>query len=973
MITSPKRKGIVLMVSYFVVLVLLTLTVAFFSRAIYEQKSVQRHDDFLKALYNAEKAVAYAYYESGDKGWAWYTHKWDAPGTSLLSENLTTADALRTQGANVDCFFQLGGPDDGCYIANDGSFVLKTFPDPNIDNVTVVRAKGISNQLERVVEYRIAREPIFDFAWWTPYNLYLDNIGNNVNGGRIHSNGNIWMRNSKRLYGVDTLSTGKDKSIYYAWNTYYAPGYYDWYMDGSSNINGEVPLPHLDTPRRWAGTGDEQGYGTQHPWKYLDSSGDWRWRRYGSEYAGSWPPRDWRDEDSFFYGCDQARYNQAVDAKEVNYYNTWIYPAQKDAAGDIAFDASGNVLLEPVEQIPAELEGAMWDWEKYYNFSGTFGGSSQQELKFTIYDPDNPQTPKYVEDTRWKIEAGEVVMTGLDDPAGITYWAMLQDYNYWKAIGYSDDDAETWGLGADNFSRINQELLDGTYASEVPAGQNTIQVDNTNSMKQQQAWNDFLANSDHLEGVLLANERGQDIEPPRFATTYQEKSQKAGLYLSKSAGSYTLKYGKAGEVSYTVSAGDACAAYSDYGDPNDYWACLEDSIDLLVKRLNTDAKGVMLGGNQKAARKVKFINTYTNQTNTVLELDLHKMETAGTFPANGIIYSEVPVRLANANQLPYTGNPKKATFNLICEENIYLKGDYNNPSSDIQWMPSAIISKKFIYELSDSFNDPGWQGYDDGFSDTLSSNTAALPAFRIYPNYPYVYAQVDGAGQPILTAGNKLIEADPSAGGGGWLYYGNYLSGTAEYNATIALRNEIQNAWWATFDQNDPTGMQTYITNTGHPIIDNQEWGAMPNRVESDTTYNCLMASYWNNIDDYGNDRSGIPTGALLERWISAAQYNTSSASYMDRTMNGAYFQLDAQGFTALSGDGVDLVDIPLDTRPASRPYYSNYWGPYYQGWDGHNPRSYDSRFRNALLAQNRPIFLGGGQSSWREIETSAF
>jgi hypothetical protein len=133
------------------------------------------------------------------------------------------------------------------------------------------------------------------------------------------------------------------------------------------------------------------------------------------------------------------------------------------------------------------------------------------------------------------------------------------------------------------------------------------------------------------------------------------------------------------------------------------------------------------------------------------------------------------------------------------------------------------------------------------------------------------------------------------------------------------------------------------------------------------------MASYWNKLSDSGSIYKGIPTGALLERWIDAAQYGTTSTSYMDRIMNGAYFQLDKEGFAALSGEGVDLLDIPRDIRSASRPYGGPYWGPYYQGWDGNNPRSYDQRFRDPRLSQNTPIFFGGGESSWREIAVSAF
>lgn len=940
MITIRNQKGMVLITAYIVILILAGFITAFFFRAIQESGLVQGQNDSMKALSNAEKAVAYAYFESSKKGWEWFTHNWNSEGD--LVSVIPSPSAVRTQGGSADCYFVSSGNDQGCYAAKDGSFILKTFPDPRVQDVTVVKAKGISGNVQRLIEYRISRVAIYDFAWWTPYDLNLNNVGNNVNGGRVHTNGNIYMYSGKRLYGVDKMTTGKDKGIYYAWNTYYGPGYYDWYVDGSSNINGEVPIPHLGSPdasiptagtfRRWAGTKETDPYTTQTPWLYQDALGTWRWRSYGSVYVNTWPPRDWRDTEDFFYGDSQARYNVTVSGKVLNSQNTWIYPAKKDADGDIVFDAKGNIVQELPEQIPAELEGALWDWTKYNNY-GKFGGKSQEALKFTVYDPVTAGK-KPIEETRWKIVTDPI--TGkksvvMVDPAegGSTYWQMLQDYNYWKAIGYSDADAQTWS------THINPELLDGTYGSEVPAGQTTIKVDYTNSMKQTAAWNNFLSQSG-LDDVLLANENGENMEAPRFATTYKEKSEKAGLYFSKTGGTVTLNYGVATGVTYNAKT---CPAY-DPANPDAYWTCLEQSIDLLVNTLNTDVNGNPLPVEQQTAKKVKFINTYTNKWNVVLELDLEKMKNAGTFPSNGILYSEVPVRLSNAKLLP----SNNATFNVIGEENVYLKGDYNNygttqEEKNSNWMTSAVISKKQIYTLSSDFNDP-----------------QVTPAFVNYPNYPYVYVTTDATG--------NFIEADPKAGGGTWVYYGNYPSTSVQYNQALNLMSAINTDWRTTFNKNDPTGSSLYTVSSSHPIIDGQTWGVMPNRVQNNHTYNCLFASYYN------GSSAGIPTGVNLERWINDA------GSLRTKTMNGAYFQLDygdeddPNRFTAHKSDGpVDyFYYATFDYRASSRVAGSPYSGPYWLENSPSNPRSYDARFRNPLLAKNKGIFFGGGESSWREI-----
>ncbi|MFH1129007.1 MAG: hypothetical protein V1699_06345 [Candidatus Omnitrophota bacterium] len=946
------QKGVILIIALAVILMLMGLSATFFMRVISQRGLSQRQSDSLKAFYNAEKALSYAYFESAAAGWNWFTHDWDADN----GDDVPLSSPPASLRAGADTYFIAAGADQGCYAANDGSFILKAFADPQAASVTLVRAKGISGSVERVLEYRITRTAIYDFAWWTPYSLNINNVGENVNGGRIHSNGNIYMYNSKRLYGVDTISTGKNKGVYYVWDNYYGPGYYDYYMDGSSNINGEVPIPDLGKPdvsipgsgtfRRWAGTTSAESTQAQSPWLYYYAANDkWYYRSYGSAYAGQWPPRDWSNEESFFYGNSEARYNSNVGGKILNTFNTWIYPVKKDSDGNIIFDSDGKVVQELPEQIPAELEGAMWDWTKY-DYYGNFGGAAQNQLKFTVYDPAGGT--KYVEDTRWAIVINPLTFqkeVKMVDPAlgGSTYWEMLQNVDYWKALGYSAQDAQSYA------THINPEILDGTYGSELSAGQKTIQVDNTNSMKQAAAWNNFLVNKG-LDDVVMANEQGEDMEAPRFATTYKEKCRSAGIYLSKSGGTHTLHYGDGTEVAYTA---ENCGAYNP-ANPGAYQECLEKSIDVLVERINTGSAGSPLPANKQAAKKAKFINTYTNKWSVVLELDIDKMKRAKSFPANGIVYSEVPIRLANAKELPYISDPKKATFNVIGEENIYLKGDYNDPASNTQWMPSAIISKKHIYTLSRDFNDP-----------------QVSPAFVNYPNYPYVYVKTDPAG--------NFIEADPKGGEGSWVYYGSYYSTDPKYTQALNLMNAINSDWRSTFDKSDSTGSNTYTVSSSHPIIDGQTWGALPNRVQNNHTYNALFASYYYGYQYWsgGNPAGSLPYGVNLERWIN------NGGSTRSKTTKGAYFQLewgnetDPDRFTAHQSDGpLDFYYYAgFDYRPSSRepgsPVYS-YDNLFLSNYPNFSC-SYDSRFRNPSLAQNRPIFFGGGSSSWREIPTVNF
>ncbi|MCM8801644.1 MAG: hypothetical protein NC912_06600, partial [Candidatus Omnitrophica bacterium] len=64
---------------------------------------------------------------------------------------------------------------------------------------------------------------------------------------------------------------------------------------------------------------------------------------------------------------------------------------------------------------------------------------------------------------------------------------------------------------------------------------------------------------------------------------------------------------------------------------------------------------------------------------------------------------------------------------------------------------------------------------------------------------------------------------------------------------------------------------------------------------------------------------------------------------------------------------------VPIDARPASRPYGGRYDGPYFTSNPFNTYTAYDSRFRNPLFSQNKPIFFGGGEASWREIDSALY
>ncbi len=166
----------------------------------------------------------------------------------------------------------------------------------------------------------------------------------------------------------------------------------------------------------------------------------------------------------------------------------------------------------------------------------------------------------------------------------------------------------------------------------------------------------------------------------------------------------------------------------------------------------------------------------------------------------------------------------------------------------------------------------------------------------------------------------------------------------------------INSDWRKTFNKNDPSGSSTYTVNSTHPIINGKTAGAMPNRVQNNQTYNVLLASYYN------GQSAGIPNGVNLERWIN------NSGSTRTKSMKGAFFQLEKTAET----DPDRFVALAID-GPTDFFSYAAMRGGNIMESSPSNPRAYDARFRNPNLALNKPIFFGGGDSSWREIPCGHF
>ena len=175
----------------------------------------------------------------------------------------------------------------------------------------------------------------------------------------------------------------------------------------------------------------------------------------------------------------------------------------------------------------------------------------------------------------------------------------------------------------------------------------------------------------------------------------------------------------------------------------------DESADLRI--LAGDVQQNNGGSNVSAAiadaiQEVTFWNPSTREYVTVQEIDMQKLHASGYFPTNGLIYSEVPLRLANSEELP-------GPLTVVANHSVYTKGNYNSRNK----RAAAIMSTGRIWHLSDA-----WQDDDSVTQGPVSGRQASNGVTKV------MAALLDG--QPVVNEANwaDLDEDgnpdDPAAG-----------------------------------------------------------------------------------------------------------------------------------------------------------------------------------------------------------------
>ncbi len=147
-----------------------------------------------------------------------------------------------------------------------------------------------------------------------------------------------------------------------------------------------------------------------------------------------------------------------------------------------------------------------------------------------------------------------------------------------------------------------------------------------------------------------------------------------------------------------------------------------------------------------AVTETSFYNKALEQDVTVQELDVALLMASGNWPPNGLIYSEVPIRLINASEL-------QDDLTIVANHSVYTKGSFNS----VNKRAAAIVSSGRIWHLSDAWSDDPVLTHGSKSSRQAANGTTVINA-ALVDGTPTVheanYADLDGDGSAD----------DPSAG-----------------------------------------------------------------------------------------------------------------------------------------------------------------------------------------------------------------
>jgi hypothetical protein len=143
----------------------------------------------------------------------------------------------------------------------------------------------------------------------------------------------------------------------------------------------------------------------------------------------------------------------------------------------------------------------------------------------------------------------------------------------------------------------------------------------------------------------------------------------------------------------------------------------------------TDNNGTPVPLPANAVIKRSFFDAREGKTMTTYDVDVNLMRTAGTLPANGVMYvagtdtaSSPVVRLVNGSQLPNQG------LTVVSQNPVYIAGDYNTVAVGANHPPAAVLADAVTVLsnawMQNNYDTKGNQAYNKRLASATTVNAA---------------------------------------------------------------------------------------------------------------------------------------------------------------------------------------------------------------------------------------------------------
>jgi hypothetical protein len=950
---ARNNKGVVLLFSFFMMLILLGISAAFVMYSINVGKLNQRNDSSLQAFYEAEAGISYAYAEESPRNFNWYTH--EDKNTPVTTSHVVTKGPITitfeppvppfvTAGASID-------PVTGCYSISGRNFSVKTYPEQirnestgqdEYTGIIVVHSQATVNGITGSLEYRLGRASVYQYFFFFPTDTaFSGGTYDGRNYGGIHVNGDILFRSNTYFYFLTALTCS---SLTSGKGFMRAP-LSSLYSNLATTSNGETTYSGLSgamcynsqyhfyqpTIRFRFGT-IPTGYTTKDLSYSLDNSqysgAEWNYKKYTGtsttplHYVISNTNLKSQAEYELTHWSGSAGKNLLDQSKVVEV--TGMDPGTETDIFKQLWNTATATVAQWNDFWSDWKSNHQNDYQSYHN-SGTLIGGEDWERRFYIagYDWNMsatgvPNNGSYGVNREW----WEDLRYG-DDRTGIDYMAAARVEN------------NSTGLGSSNYY-LNTEQQSSAWGKWLAA--NKLDATGQNKTLVQ----DKSQGASYVDtGKVLGTAPDQNV--------VKKKALNGGIYIGLDEdGKFQNPISDCTTEKQFYNVAQPAAKDSSYSGYYKYKPSSVLKIDVACLKAKIDSAKI---------DSDKAYNGPLKDFNGIIYTDLTGYNWSNAHYDN----NADGVMLINGARLPEGG------LSLGTPNNVFIKGDYNldpdgvseknrspdDPtvtgrytSVDLEWQPAEIVTQRVVYTLSNNFPESSYMPMDGNYGSQYYDEDRYVTGqdFVNHPSYPTNFGTNTWVPAASKTTTTRLNN---------WFTY--YSGGS------VALPGNWTQSW---VDANWPSG-KTFAIDTNADSNPDIYIAANDLRTDAQSQIASGYSSNFGYTAVHGADGSlnpDTPSGinVVNQKYIYNAAIitpNSTTPSVLeywnnpDRVINGAFILLPEGGLA-----------LPKSVA------YGRTRNP-------NNIFNYESRFGRGSNERERPRLdlTFSANSSWREINNADF